>query len=327
MGTPITITPMAGGKLMTNISSERAGALNYATKRDFRRELDLEVRREGYDYFWPFPSHLIGSQPFPQNQGESTLREPITLVHEAVRADNERAVVVGTETTLFVLFPFRKQSYANYSGSPDDEYLGPAIVPYVNPGYPSTDIVPGEPNYPPEIDNTTPVNPGGGTGGGTPGGGTVPSDPSGGGGTGGTPPTEHKPSDDYPEGTILPPTGTLDPTKEYITDEVWAGGSDSYILGDWNSWAEIPIEYRKYAMGLLATEITTQISNRQAEGWTCVGILDPVASYTWHLAGILVRNLGAEAPQPDGSPSMTPVFKSYGTVGWSVKCVLQFQML
>ena len=48
-----TFTPAQGGKLMASVSKDTIGVKNYLTKRDFRRVLDREQRREGYDYFAP----------------------------------------------------------------------------------------------------------------------------------------------------------------------------------------------------------------------------------------------------------------------------------
>ena len=49
----ITAKPTDGGQLFTALSHEFAGPANYVQKLDWRRDLDQEVRREGYDYFSP----------------------------------------------------------------------------------------------------------------------------------------------------------------------------------------------------------------------------------------------------------------------------------
>lgn len=66
----ITVRPADGGKLMTRVSSDEAGLANYTVKRDFRRDLDQEMRREGHDYFWPniTTSSYIDYSTNPQNQ-------------------------------------------------------------------------------------------------------------------------------------------------------------------------------------------------------------------------------------------------------------------
>ncbi len=157
----IPIEPSAGGRLRTRLSAERPGALDYTIKRDFRRELDQEIRREGFDYFYFDPSNDIGNQPFPQRQGTLETKLPITLIHEAHNPKHETAVVCGTETTLYVLNPgAENKPYLEPGASPDDEYINdPFWKPYVDPLDPTKDIIP------------APVDPtGGGTGG---GGGTV----------------------------------------------------------------------------------------------------------------------------------------------------------
>lgn len=57
--------PALGGLLVTRGSSDNAGHLNYVTKRNWRRDLDVEVRREGIDYFVPNVSVPVAGQPFP----------------------------------------------------------------------------------------------------------------------------------------------------------------------------------------------------------------------------------------------------------------------
>lgn len=67
---PVEVKPVSGGNLVTKGSSDNAGLLNYTVKRDVRRDLDVEIRREGHDYFYPNVSLPIGGQPFP---GQITL--------------------------------------------------------------------------------------------------------------------------------------------------------------------------------------------------------------------------------------------------------------
>lgn len=58
-------SPVTGGQLITRGSSANIGHSNYTQKLDFRRDLDVEIRREGVDYFWPNLSLPVGGQPFP----------------------------------------------------------------------------------------------------------------------------------------------------------------------------------------------------------------------------------------------------------------------
>lgn len=83
---PITFTPTLGGRLATDISANEAGLANYRVKRDWRRYLDREMRREGHEVFW---DELDG------------LGEPINLVHLARSPDRKTALIVGTPTTLY----------------------------------------------------------------------------------------------------------------------------------------------------------------------------------------------------------------------------------
>lgn len=61
----VLVEPRLGGNLATRVSSDNAGHLDYTQKLNWRRDLDLEIRREGYDYFYPNPLLPIGGQPFP----------------------------------------------------------------------------------------------------------------------------------------------------------------------------------------------------------------------------------------------------------------------
>jgi len=78
---PVEVSPRAGGKLITTVSSEKAGLTNLTMLRDWRRYIDEYRRREGHDYFWPnvtgsFASNP-GSQPFP-NDATRTVITSIT---------------------------------------------------------------------------------------------------------------------------------------------------------------------------------------------------------------------------------------------------------
>lgn len=74
----ITIRPRDGGRLASGVSVDSAGLADYSIKRNFRRTLDGERRREGYDYLWANTSNDEGKtfstdpgdQPFP---GRATL--------------------------------------------------------------------------------------------------------------------------------------------------------------------------------------------------------------------------------------------------------------
>lgn len=57
--------PRLGGNLITRGSADNAGVFNYVTKRNFQRDLDVEIRRPGADYFYPNINLPVGGQPFP----------------------------------------------------------------------------------------------------------------------------------------------------------------------------------------------------------------------------------------------------------------------
>lgn len=59
------VKPALGGTLITNGSADNATINNYTIKRDWRRDLDQEIRREGHDYFYPNLTLPVGGQPFP----------------------------------------------------------------------------------------------------------------------------------------------------------------------------------------------------------------------------------------------------------------------
>jgi hypothetical protein len=94
----VTVKPSQGGRLLSRVSEAEAGIENYTIKRDWRRDLDREVKREGYDWFWGNQERDLGDQPYP---GGSGLNEEINLVHSARRPNGKTAVIVGTKSKLF----------------------------------------------------------------------------------------------------------------------------------------------------------------------------------------------------------------------------------
>ena len=82
---------------MASVSRDTVGVKNYLTKRDFRRVLDREQRREGYDYF--APKDVLFANQYSQyptgDDGESKTAE-INLIHMAIRPNGDKAVIVGT---------------------------------------------------------------------------------------------------------------------------------------------------------------------------------------------------------------------------------------
>lgn len=89
--TPL-ITPADGGRFMVSVSEDTVGLLNYVAKVNFRRDGDVEARREGWTKFRPNPAlpetqHAIGGK--------------LTLLAENVRPNGERCLVAATPTTIY----------------------------------------------------------------------------------------------------------------------------------------------------------------------------------------------------------------------------------
>ncbi len=97
--TSISVSPSKGGALMSRVSSSEAGISNYLVKRDFRRDSDYEMRREGYDYFGDFDGSDIGTQPFPAGVSST---DKIDLIHMARSATGKTQIVIGTKTALYL---------------------------------------------------------------------------------------------------------------------------------------------------------------------------------------------------------------------------------
>lgn len=108
--------PVDGGQLFTAYSAELAGPANYVTKQDWRRDMDVEVRREGHEPFKPV--RFDGTVSYTSGYPETT--SPITLVHMARRPNGDVALVVGTDTTLY---RFRGSDDERYSNQDSDSPL------------------------------------------------------------------------------------------------------------------------------------------------------------------------------------------------------------
>ena len=92
----LTITPTDGGQLLSRLSSGNVAPAQYTAKENLRRDLDVEHRREGWDYFYPTLERLIGEQPFPAGANEE-----LTLVHLARRPNGSTAIIVGTPEKIW----------------------------------------------------------------------------------------------------------------------------------------------------------------------------------------------------------------------------------
>lgn len=113
--------PCKDSRLITRASSDLAGLQDYTVKRDFRRDLDQDIRREGYDYFWPNATDDFeadpGGQPFPfEYVPDDPEQEPITLVHLARRPNGQHATIVGTQSRLWRFFSMDIGPYIEGTG-------------------------------------------------------------------------------------------------------------------------------------------------------------------------------------------------------------------
>lgn len=116
---PVVAEPNAGGKLITRASSDVAGVLNYTSKRDWRRDLDQEMRREGCDYFWPntvddFLTTPLG-QPFPND---------VT----AITATGIARVLTVATATFAAAHSFTDGETVKISGANEADYNGSVVI-------------------------------------------------------------------------------------------------------------------------------------------------------------------------------------------------------
>lgn len=87
---PVEVRVDQGGRLI--LHAEDAGIANWTVKRDWRRYLGNEIRAEGFDQFRP--NINLTDQP--------PTTDPITLVTQLRRPNGDMALVVGTQTDLWV---------------------------------------------------------------------------------------------------------------------------------------------------------------------------------------------------------------------------------
>lgn len=123
----VTVKPSQGGELLSRVSEAEAGVENYTVKRDWRRDLDREIKREGYDWFWGNQERDLGTQPYP---GGIDAGEEINLLHSARRPNGKTAVVAGTKTKLYRF----RSSNAGYATDYADDYAESAAGDWVEIG-------------------------------------------------------------------------------------------------------------------------------------------------------------------------------------------------
>lgn len=117
---PVVASPGLGGRLITKASQNAAGISDYVVKRDFKRELDVEVRRSGHDYFWGNQTLALNQQAFPNG----LTHDEITLVALARRPNGKTAIIVGTQTKLWRYFSNDSGLYIENQ----DDYILPDYI-------------------------------------------------------------------------------------------------------------------------------------------------------------------------------------------------------
>lgn len=97
---PVIVQPSSGGDLITGVSPENVGGSNYVVKRDWRRIMDGEVRREGD---LPFSPNGNVSSDLQSIVADGQI---ISLIHFSRKPNGQTAVIVGTQTALYRYFSF-----------------------------------------------------------------------------------------------------------------------------------------------------------------------------------------------------------------------------
>lgn len=106
---PVTIRPKDGGQLSTRPSGEVTSGNNYTIKENWRRDLDQEIRREGWLYFQP-RTDTLGTQHL--NVGS-----PVTMLHMVRRPNGKTAVIAAAGDKLYRFFALEDPYYF------EDDYM------------------------------------------------------------------------------------------------------------------------------------------------------------------------------------------------------------
>lgn len=102
--TPTTLRPTNGGQLSTRPSQEVSSVNNYVIKENWRRDLDQEIRREGWLYFQPAVDRELGTQHLAVNS-------PVTLLHMVRRPNGRTAVIAAAGDKLYRFFALEDPLY------------------------------------------------------------------------------------------------------------------------------------------------------------------------------------------------------------------------
>jgi hypothetical protein len=101
------------GALMADVSPDVAHIGNWRVKRDWRRELDQEVRSEGYDRFLPDPAYAV-------DQYRPGTTEAITLITQVRGPSGRLATIVGDKTRLWRYLSYAATGYVEDDYWPED---------------------------------------------------------------------------------------------------------------------------------------------------------------------------------------------------------------
>mgnify|MGYP003644600793 CR=1 FL=1 len=93
----LELRPTTGGKLVGGISEDTGAESNYTEKVNFRRDLDVEMRREGWEFFNP---------KFDKNPLDMPLFEDddVTLLYQFARPNGDTALLAAAGDKLYRLF-------------------------------------------------------------------------------------------------------------------------------------------------------------------------------------------------------------------------------
>ncbi len=90
----VTIRPNQGGALVASPSADVAGSTSYTKKLNWRRDLDGELRREGYELFNPASLSSVGNQPLRSEY-------PVRMLHQFPTPDGKYVLVAAAGDKLY----------------------------------------------------------------------------------------------------------------------------------------------------------------------------------------------------------------------------------
>jgi hypothetical protein len=116
----VTIRPSQGGALVVSPSADVAGSTSYTEKLNFRRDLDGEVRREGYELFNPAGLDVT---PYQQCRPDPASSDPVRQLHQFADKNGRRVLVAAQGGKLYRFKFETTQDYA-VSTYADSNYVG-----------------------------------------------------------------------------------------------------------------------------------------------------------------------------------------------------------